>query len=327
MAMNIADVISKVEKLLALGTSDNEHEAALAVAKAQDLLLAYGLSMEQVSGKAKASDVKETGAFDVYETGKTTSWKMDVLRTVAKTSGVYVAHGYRSEYVTSKHAKYGGRYATFRTAFFIGLPADVELAGHAYQFLVSEIERLGKAYAGTHWTAIRAMAAAEGISNHDAESRYVYRTGTHPLKAKASWVKGAALGVIEMLQTDYNQRTYTAGESGTALIVNRDAIIRDYLYQKRYGKTYAEYQEELKARMASDANPAAVGKPLTPAQLRKLNESNRKWAERQQRKEENEAARRWAAMDGTAFFAGRATGRKMTVRSGGPSATTRELPE
>jgi len=51
MAVEMEAIIRKVEKLLALGTSSNEHEAASAVAKAQDLMEAYGLAMEQVTGR------------------------------------------------------------------------------------------------------------------------------------------------------------------------------------------------------------------------------------------------------------------------------------
>jgi hypothetical protein len=46
-------IIEKIQKLLALSTSSNEHEAALALAKAQKMLLQYNLSLEEVSTKQK----------------------------------------------------------------------------------------------------------------------------------------------------------------------------------------------------------------------------------------------------------------------------------
>src|SRR5579884_2145941 len=46
-------IIEKIQKLLALSTSSNEHEAALALAKAQNMLLQYNLSLEEVSAKQK----------------------------------------------------------------------------------------------------------------------------------------------------------------------------------------------------------------------------------------------------------------------------------
>lgn len=317
MAVEMERIISKVEKLLALGTSSNEHEAASAVAKAQDLMEAYGLAMEQVTGrKAVKDDVREGTAFDVFEQGKTTAWRMDVLETVARTSGVWIARSYRSERVESKHAKYGTRYATFRTAYFVGLPADVQMAGYAYSFLVGEIERLAQEAANVHWAAIRADAKRYGISVHDAEADYVRYNGTHPLKAKTSFTKGAAEGVVSMLNTEARARRQTASADANALVVNRDAIIRDYWYQKNYGKSYDEYMAEIKARMAADPNPNAVAKPLSPSAARRQSEAaDRRWR-RQEEARQRAEARKWAAMDKDAYFAGVDAGRSMRVRPG-----------
>lgn len=46
--MNRDDVIEKVQKLLSLASSPNEHEAAVAAAKAHELLTRYNLSIEDV---------------------------------------------------------------------------------------------------------------------------------------------------------------------------------------------------------------------------------------------------------------------------------------
>jgi uncharacterized protein YoaH (UPF0181 family) len=42
-------VVEKIQKLLALGTSSNEHESALALARAHDLMLRHQLTIEQVT--------------------------------------------------------------------------------------------------------------------------------------------------------------------------------------------------------------------------------------------------------------------------------------
>lgn len=318
MAVDMERIISKVEKLLALGTSSNEHEAAAAVAKAQDLMEAYGLAMEQVTGrKAAKDDVREGAAFDVFEEGKTTAWRMAVLETVAKTSGVWIARGYRTERIESKHAKYGSRYAQYRTAYFIGLPADVQMAGYAYSFLVGEIERLAQEHANGHWAAIRQMAADRGISVHDAESRYTWSRGTHPLKAKASFTKGAAEGVVSMLVAEQRQRRQTASVETNALVVNRDAIIRDYWYLKNYGKTYDEYHADLKARMAATPiTPTTVAKPLSPSAARRQSEAaDRRWR-RQEEARQRAEERKWANMDQAAYFKGHDAGRSMSIRPG-----------
>jgi len=320
MAVEMEAIIRKVEKLLALGTSSNEHEAASAVAKAQDLMEAYGLAMEQVTGrKAARDDVREGTGFDVYEYGKPTAWRESVLDTVAKTSGVWIAKGYRNERVESKHAKYGSRYASMRTAYLIGLPADVQTAGYAYSFLVGEIERLAQAEASRVTAKIVAMSREQGISIHDAERNYVaWGYGSHPLRIKASFTQGAAAGVVEMLQAEARARRSEANIEANALVVNREQIIRDYWYQKQYGKTYAEYMADLKARADaySAANPRAVAKPLSPSEARRQAEAADRRYDRQQRTQENAEQRKWANIDHTAYRAGREAGRSMSVRPG-----------
>lgn len=313
MAANIDRVINKVEKLLALGTSSNEHEAALAVAKAQEILLAHGLEMEQVTGrKANRSDVIEAEAFDVFERGKTTKWRMDVLATVARTSGVWIARGYRSERIETKGKV---RYAQMRTAYFIGLPADVEMAGYAYSFLIGEVERLAQAEANIAWAAIRQLAVDRGITVHDAESRYVWDC-PHPLKVKASFTKGAAEGVSEMLLSAERTRATTADTSTTALVVNRDAIIRDYWYMKTYGMTYDEKQIEMREQIKADPNPNAVGKPLTPAQARKQQERDERAWRRESARQQRAEERKWANIDYSSYVKGQDAGRSMNVRAG-----------
>ena len=181
--------------------------------------------------------------------------------------------------------KYGNtRYATIQTAYLIGLPADVKMAGYAFSFLTGEIARLAQEAADVHSTAIRAMAKDRGISHHDAESIYVGRTGTHPLKVKPSFTLGASHGVIEMLVREERERRSTGDEATNALVLNREAIIRDYWYQKNYGKTYDEYQADFKERMAKNAaaNPLVPTKPLSPSAARRQSEA----AERRWRKQE-----------------------------------------
>src|SRR5439155_27189213 len=48
MAVDITPVLTKIKKLLALSASSNPNEAALAAAKAQELLMQHNLTMSQV---------------------------------------------------------------------------------------------------------------------------------------------------------------------------------------------------------------------------------------------------------------------------------------
>lgn len=306
------EIIAKVQKLLSVHGRTPE-EAAQFVAKAQAIMEEHGLAMEQVAGKAKTSDVIESIGQDIFEQGKPGAWRMDVLRTVAKTGGCQIVTGWRTEHAESKAGRV--RYRVIETAYMIGLPGDVEIAGYTYAFLIGEMERLAKEYADVLWGQIRAYAANYGWSIHDAERYYVQDHGTHPLKAQVSWLKGAAEGVVDALTAAARERTRVNPDT-MALVVNRDAIVRDYIYMKRYGKTYAEWSAEVK--VASEKARAAMvpAKPLTPAQQRKVDERQQRANERWWRTEANRQAREAARLDGRAYRAGVETGRRMTVRPG-----------
>lgn len=53
------NIIEKIKKLLALATSSNEHEARLAADKAQQLLVAHNLKLQDVEGTNKAYTICE----------------------------------------------------------------------------------------------------------------------------------------------------------------------------------------------------------------------------------------------------------------------------
>lgn len=56
MSADQEKVADKIRRLLALSESDNPHEAALAAAKAQDLILKYAVSQEQIRASGGATD-------------------------------------------------------------------------------------------------------------------------------------------------------------------------------------------------------------------------------------------------------------------------------
>lgn len=77
-------IIAKIHKLLALATSDNENEAALAAAKAQTLLLEYNVSQEELE---EFSTVKNEKVIEIRTKGKTKSriaWRGKLAGVIAK---------------------------------------------------------------------------------------------------------------------------------------------------------------------------------------------------------------------------------------------------
>jgi uncharacterized protein DUF2786 len=77
-------ILSKIQKLLALATSDNPHEAALALSKAQALLHTHNVSMAEVQVQAdQRSDLYALFSTDV---GGQDLWRKELLHAIAQTT-------------------------------------------------------------------------------------------------------------------------------------------------------------------------------------------------------------------------------------------------
>lgn len=120
-------IIDKVRKLLALSTSSNEHEAALAASHAQRLLAEHNLAMSDL-------EVKEAGAdaSDLDLKRKTVDkWLRSLFGSVAAAfdcSAISISN------------------STTTRLRFIGCGEDPQVAMYTMQYLVKEIERLAKQF-------------------------------------------------------------------------------------------------------------------------------------------------------------------------------------
>jgi hypothetical protein len=74
-------IVERIQKLLALSQSSNEHEAALALAKAQALLAEHNLSVAQVQARSGAKPVylKEVVNLNSHE-----NWRRELLARIAR---------------------------------------------------------------------------------------------------------------------------------------------------------------------------------------------------------------------------------------------------
>lgn len=306
-------VVEKIQKLLALATSPNEHEAAAAAAKAQALLLEHQLEMEQVVGMtvdARVSGVTETERETLREQGKPGGWKVKLFQVVGKTSGcMVIAEDYRGW-------KGEGR--------LIGRHDDVQMAQFVFNFLVTELTRLQDEYGKERWTELRDFAKGRGITTHEAESIFSAR-GTHPLRSKQSWIKGAVDSVVANLEAAAREREH-ASAGAMALVVHKDAAIKDFLAQKRGFKDAADeraQQEAASAKRKADLeqwakdHPDAVSankpKAETASQRRRREQADANWWRRQQEKQYRQYAREAASTDWSAYERGRETGKAIKV--------------
>ena len=120
-------VIEKIQKLLALSASSNEHEAALAAAHAQRLLALHNLRMSDID---TASPPDQADSIEVPAATTLPKWSGWLATSVASSCSCRVIHvkGARPHLV------------------FIGVGQDVEVASYTYQVLEKTIRRLAKAY-------------------------------------------------------------------------------------------------------------------------------------------------------------------------------------
>lgn len=315
-------IIAKIQALLETKGRTPE-EAALYVAKANELAEKHGLSIYALGNRKSkmAHDVRETAAIDILEKGKPQEWRLGVLVAAANAAGVRVFTGWRVE-DNPKAKSWKNRYRQIKTAYFVGLPVDVEVAGYTYEYLVREIERQAKEHAKPAWDTIKAWAQTYGTTLHVAESEYAL-AHVHPLKQEASFRKGAAVGVRDAL-AGMSATRHAADTSTTALVVDRDAAITEYLERKRWGDEYDAMVERREARRkaaedaAKNPAPAAVTDPearpkrWTKTDQKRLEASIRA-AERAERGRQN---RYWRGVDVNSWRSGEEAGRQMSVRPG-----------
>jgi hypothetical protein len=113
-------LIDKVRKLLALSKSPNEHEATLAMEKAQEILKTYNLTLTEVEVK----NIVERR----IKMGKLTKWKIHLASAVAA--------GF-----DTKLYMLGTQYLVF-----CGTKVDTEVSEYAYEYLKGTVEALLKSY-------------------------------------------------------------------------------------------------------------------------------------------------------------------------------------
>jgi len=128
-------IIDKIQKLLALSKSPNEHEAALAADKAQELLATYNIDVSEVEAEeAKTSVIK-----DAVKT-KRKAWQRVVRAAAAK---MYFCEYYYSTYdVEAPQRKRG--FATYDLHFYVGEPHSIAVAKMMSEYLIATVWRLAR---------------------------------------------------------------------------------------------------------------------------------------------------------------------------------------
>lgn len=219
MSYNRQDVIFKVKKLYELSTSSNENEAALAAAKARELLAKYNLSMADLPADRIHSAVEIIE--QAVDTGR-------VLRNWVKALIVHICQGFSCQHVIRRHRRSPPSLA------FIGTPADARIAAYTFEFLYRALNRLADENTprlksvdpGRHSTALR-YAYLEGAVKRIGE-RILEETAA--ARAEEEEICTALVVAKEHLVDEYMRRTFhnLRRESSRCRVVSAGAFAQGY---------------------------------------------------------------------------------------------------
>ena len=121
------NLLEKISKLLALASSPNEHEAALAAEKAAELLAKHNLSVADL-GQDKDEDITKS---IVDKTGRYVTWKMWILAGIANANGCQ-----------AMRSTYSGEMRV------VGTETNIAVSKSLYEYLTAIVDKLVKQHRG-----------------------------------------------------------------------------------------------------------------------------------------------------------------------------------
>jgi hypothetical protein len=189
-------ILSRVQKLLALATSNNVNESAAAAAKAQELLLKYNLSVEQVAGYTvdKAEPIIEQQ--QMFANSNIVEWKASLAFIVARNN---LCRGFIQ----------GNKFV------WVGKDTNIQVARYLTDTLIADLERLARDY----WNGILLLRQANLATG---EAAYV-----HGRTWKSSFYRGA-IDEIKVRLAE-SKRVLTTDSNMFALVVREDDALAEYL--------------------------------------------------------------------------------------------------
>jgi hypothetical protein len=187
------EAVSKIRKLFELSKSCNEHEAALAAAKARELLSAHNLTMADLPADEAMT---ELGVSESCVTaGKT-------LKTWVKGLFLSVAEGFDCRHLVVR------RYDQEPLLTFIGAGADPEVAAYSFRFLYTGLNRL-------------ADLAVPELKKRNR--------GWHGASLRYSYLDGAVLRIREQMLARMEPVREEERVTCTDLMLVKDSLIEDYM--------------------------------------------------------------------------------------------------
>lgn len=221
---NLDLIEEKVRKLFALSTSDNPHEAALALEKAQELLLKYNLDESRIRIAGEETYDTSIGQSDYnWGAGKQEyPWQRVLLGVLAR-GNMCRAIGNKQE----------------RLVHLFGTKHNVTMVKEMHAWVIEQLEPMAQEQWLLHKAGVQKLRSM-GMDSWEL-SQYT------PLKFKTSFYTGA----IDTIKTRLNagQEKFTSDPSSMALIVVNDKALADIVHkifprlgQMRMSQGYGGYQ-------------------------------------------------------------------------------------
>ena len=129
-------IIEKLQKLLALSASDNEHEAALAMSKAEALMREHNLSVADVAINGSGADVESKEVYGLTKAYQ--SWEGQLGCAIAK---AFDGHAVRNRY-----------YDSWKLTFVAGV-TDLSIIIDLFERLRQTIGRMSREYTKKNYSA------------------------------------------------------------------------------------------------------------------------------------------------------------------------------
>lgn len=135
---DISRVLDKIKKLVALSTSPNEHEAAFAAEKVQELLAEHNLSMSDVKD---VDDPTAGMTTDDELVSSSVPWRRSLASEVAHL--YFCEYFYNHRYISTTTRSCGYIRKDIHT--FVGAPHNIVVAKLMFTYLTDTVERLALA--------------------------------------------------------------------------------------------------------------------------------------------------------------------------------------
>jgi len=197
-------ILGQIRKLLALAGSQNEHEAAVASAKATALLLKYNLVLAEVGERANRPLAADLDYFEHPVASEVTRWRARLCLSFAR-------HGFCRVIVTRKPVRdpRTGRSRAARAIGLIGRPHDAEIVWFLYETVSTRISELASVYPAFGDGSVRSF-----------------------LGPRQSFLLGAVVAVEERLEAERAAATAPAAassEQALALIETTDRELETFM--------------------------------------------------------------------------------------------------